>query len=1741
MDAYDTTYAWRVSADDGYGPVTEAYNLTTLLPPGTWWNEAWPYRKQIVLDADRVDENLTDFTILIDITDADLAAYAQADGDDIALSDNHGVKLSHEIELYDPATGHLLAWVKVPALSSTADTVLFIYFGNAASASQEDAPGAWDGNYVMVHHLDEATGDHLDSTAHQNDGTTVVVMDQDAAGQIDGADELDGVDDYVHVPDAASLQFGEGSFTAEAWIRPHAIPDTGGARIVNNRGSGMGGFYKGYHLKIKDDAGRWHIADSGIDDATGDYRKYDGTTTYGYNQWYHVAMVYEADSQLVFYANGALDGSLAIGDYGDIRNSLPTAIGAAIAHEGSEAGDDRQFFDGILDEIRLSNTARSAGWVAASHSNQADPASFYALGELELESGPPEVSNPVPADGTTGVDIDITALAFDLHDPDGDPMDYTVTTAPDIGTDSGQDVPDGTYSVAVSGLAYGTTYAWDISATDGTEVTDVSYTFTTKPAPAAWWDADWAYRKEIIIDPTQVAGDLTDFPVLIKITDGSLLSLVQDDGDDIAFTDYGNTQLAHEIESYDPATGDLVVWVNVPSISSSADTFLYMYFGNREAGNQQSPTAVWDANYVLVQHLDETTGDHLDSTSYGNHGTPSGLASQDAAGQIDGADEFSGSPGQVNVGTDASLDVYGPNQDFSIFLWARRDDLANLDGLFAAGADGSGGIVLATASENEDDLRFISRGNTVDLETDSGVVGDMDWHHVGVTADRDGNLDFWVDGASVFAASIASTAGEDWNRSSDTYKIGSDRSENNPFDGILDEVRVSRVVRSSSWILTSYNNQKSPDSFYTISQDPATAYPAPAVTLSSPSAGATEDAPVEFGFTPQTQVPGQSGRAQAELWLNVTETYDGEVVYTDNSHTPQRGVIKNGQLIMVEGRDGQCWITVRDFHGGTILKQGPGFGSGTHSNTSVVIDGDVIYGICTNGIMQAWNQATETVVWQHLVGPGGSYSTTSNSMEVHNGYLYVQSADFAIHKIRMSDGAEDPSSPLALDNTGGFALKAHMLVDYDYDRLYALGDSNYYAIDLATFSTIWTTPIVAGGGRDTRGGPILVDDANSGKRLTIITTFPQNVTYAFDYDGNVEWTWIEKPIRAHATYNPNTGLVYLTDATGYTDAGTGLSLPGTVYALNVNDGTEAWHSHGDGTDRFSRPITASGNYLIFKTDNPTSDDFLYVLDATTGDALAKIPAGGNKGYWCFPPALSDGYVATGGGYTAQGGNVLDIYHIGQGNPVDYYPLHGDIYHTGYVEGGLTSLGFTTTSWTLAATSTDPIVDNVVNTIEYDFSGQSLPDTMDWNIRLVQADNQDASGSAREITVRPTWYDASWPYRKAITIDHIWVNEDLIDFPLLIETVDADLAASAQDSGGDIVFAYAQGNRLDHEIEGFDGTTGALAAWVRIPFLSSTEDTTIYIYYGHGSAPDQQNPQGVWDGNYVMVQHLEEASGTHFDSTSFDNDATAVSVTAQGTPGKIGGADVLNGVDDYFRVPTALSLQFAEGSFTAEAWILPESVPGPGGARIANNRGTGSGGDYPGWQLKITDVSGRWQLWDTALDDGSSYQMYQGSPTYDYGQWYHVAMVYEADTQLRLYVNGVREGVVDTGPYGSISNELPTAVGAALAASGVEGTHNQFFDGNLDEVRLSNVARSPGWLSTAYRNQNDPSSFFSIGGQEGAAQGTAVTLLSFEATSCADSVRQVWERVSEAAKAVFKVYHMGIWDRLITEIRDALRP
>jgi MSHA biogenesis protein MshQ len=114
-----------------------------------------------------------------------------------------------------------------------------------------------------------------------------------------------------------------------------------------------------------------------------------------------------------------------------------------------------------------------------------------------------------------------------------------------------------------------------------------------QPASAdpGWYDAEWAYRKSITIQVSEVVGgsDLPNFPVLISFTDTDLATDAQGNGNDILFTTSTDemTKLAHEIEEFDGGTGKLIAWVKVTSLSHDSDTVLYMYYNNSKCGSQQ--------------------------------------------------------------------------------------------------------------------------------------------------------------------------------------------------------------------------------------------------------------------------------------------------------------------------------------------------------------------------------------------------------------------------------------------------------------------------------------------------------------------------------------------------------------------------------------------------------------------------------------------------------------------------------------------------------------------------------------------------------------------------------------------------------------------------------------------------------------------------------------------------------------------------------------------------------------------------------------------------------------------------------------------------------------------------------------------------------------------------------------------------------------------------------------------------
>lgn len=105
---------------------------------------------------------------------------------------------------------------------------------------------------------------------------------------------------------------------------------------------------------------------------------------------------------------------------------------------------------------------------------------------------------------------------------------------------------------------------------------------------------------------------------------------------------------------------------------------------------------------------------------------------------------------------------------------------------------------------------------------------------------------------------------------------------------------------------------------------------------------------------------------------------------------------------------------------------------------------------------------------------------------------------------------------------------------------------------------------------------------------------------------------------------------------------------------------------------------------------------------------------------------------------------------------------------------------------------------------------------------------------------------AWTARKPVSIDPSVTAAGLTQIAVPIQFADMQVAASARPDGSDIVFTAADGTtRIDHVLEGYDSGSGAVVAWVRVPALSTTTATDLFMYYGNGMASDQGDPEAVF--------------------------------------------------------------------------------------------------------------------------------------------------------------------------------------------------------------------------------------------------------------------------------------------------------
>ncbi|MCW4007336.1 MAG: DUF2341 domain-containing protein, partial [Candidatus Bathyarchaeota archaeon] len=338
----------------------------------------------------------------------------------------------------------------------------------------------------------------------------------------------------------------------------------------------------------------------------------------------------------------------------------------------------------------------------------------------------------------------------------------------------------------------------------------------------------------------------------------------------------------------------------------------------------------------------------------------------------------------------------------------------------------------------------------------------------------------------------------------------------------------------------------------------------------------------------------------------------------------------------------------------------------------------------------------------------------------------------------------------------------------------------------------------------------------------------------------------------------------------------------------------------------------------------------------------------------------------------------------------------------------------------------------------------------------------------------SWWNTAWQYRRAIVIDHTKVSGTLIDFPVLIELLDSSLLGKTQSNGYDFVFTSANGLKLAHQIEFYDATIGHLIAWVRVPYLSSIADTTLYIYYGNQICDNQQNPVAVWDENTKLVLHLNEQTGIHYDSTANGNNGTPFKGVLQGVSGKIDGADWFDGRTDYIEVPHSDTLASYTEGLTVSFWIKFEDTSRIQSILCKYN----TAGNMRSWQIEYDANNPANPFCFYASKDGITYSRWYASFIPVVGIWYHITIVWETNAIPKFYINGVPVPVVGADTIPSIFNNVGTPLWIGRNIYAV-----RCFTGLLDEIHISNVTRSSYFVSTMYNNQLNPHAFYSLEAEE----------------------------------------------------------
>jgi len=384
------------------------------------------YYKKLTIDHDQVPSNLVNFPVCVLIDDdSDMYEKVKSNLTDIEFWDStNTTQYYHEVESYLIGGGVVNAtiWVNVTSISSTVDTVFYLWYGNATDSSHNGyyPSSVWDNSFSSVFHLNNT--DCVDSK-NSNDGTNGGVSFTTGKMGL-GGDFESGDNDVITCPEAV-LPEGDTECTVSFWLKLESNSSTWAVISKYKDGDHKFAIYydTGTNLQYKvymmDGSGTGEGLNMGCNDA-------DETGV-----WHNLVFIREpSDDDWDSHLDGSSD-TLGVDGTNDIIDDAASVLIGDI----DDAWSDMPL-DGILDELRISSVKRNDSWINACYNNINNISgvdSFVSWGD-EGEPG-----------STTGV-IDFINSLNDYFTTSGvvDGSYYANNTGPSYETANLTVTPDGT-------------------------------------------------------------------------------------------------------------------------------------------------------------------------------------------------------------------------------------------------------------------------------------------------------------------------------------------------------------------------------------------------------------------------------------------------------------------------------------------------------------------------------------------------------------------------------------------------------------------------------------------------------------------------------------------------------------------------------------------------------------------------------------------------------------------------------------------------------------------------------------------------------------------------------------------------------------------------------------------------------------------------------------------------------------------------------------------------------------------------------------------------------------------------------------------------------------------------------------------------------------------------------------------------------------------------------------------------